>query len=384
METKYIADADLKNCYSSNKPGETTQDGFTIYENAIPSFVEPALEDLYESIYCTLARFHIYDPPTAVHTYVARAKGEIRAIFLFRHHWGEIQVLNQQITVNEDELARFVRAVFARYRSARLISFYAIEAAQGRLPFVHQRYVALEEHVLQLPATAEQYFGRMSANFRSCLRRAEKKIRRAFPSFEIKVLAPSQVTEEVVRELIAFAGARMAVKQQRTYIGEHEAINLMRLIQSHGYMVAASIEGKLCAGSVWYMVGGRGFMHVNAHDPRFDQFMLGNQVLLHGVLHCIERGGRECWLMGGFGTHKAKFRAAPQYLESVLIYRSRLGYLCHWRRAGAAAGKIVLQRLRARLRHKASGNGPGARFFVLCLQLCRSLKRLGHADPQIS
>jgi hypothetical protein len=141
------------------------------------------------------------------------------------------------------------------------------------------------------------------------------------------------------------------------------------------------IEGKLCGGSIWYRVGKRNFMHINAHDPQYDQFMLGNQVLLCGVLHCIRRGGRECWLMGGFGTHKAKFRTSPKYLESVLIYRSRIGMLKHFRRAGVAAAQGLRHRLRQQLRSKASGDGAAARFLGGFLALGRNIKRLGQDEP---
>jgi hypothetical protein len=375
MHTSNIVDADPENCRARQQPAEAAQDNIVIYENAIPEFVERELEQLYESIYCTLARFHVYDSPAGASTYVARDGEAIRAIFLFRRHGGEVRVLNQQITVARDELERFARTIFARYQPVRLISFYAIAATLDQFPFVHQRYVALEENILQLPANPEQYLARMSSNLRSSLQRAEKKIQRAHPSFEVRVLAPPQVTEDLVRGLIAFAAARMAVKRKQIYIGEQEADKLMRMISSHGFVVVATIDGQLCGGSIWYSVGGRDFMHINAHDPRFDQFMLGNQVLVRGILHCIKRGGRECWLMGGFGTHKAKFKAAPQYLETLLIYRSRLGYLFHCRRAGAAAARIVLQRLGQQLQHKARGDGPAARFFALCLQLGRSVKR---------
>lgn len=371
-----------ENCRALNKTAAAAQDNIIIYEDVVPEFVERELESLYESIYCTLARLRVYDSLAGVSTYVAWDGDAVRAIFLFRRDGDEIRVLNQQITVAGDELERFVRTVFSRYRSARLISFYAIDATFDKLPFVHQRYVALEENILQLPATAEQYMARMSGNFRSCLRRAEKKILRVHPSFNIRVLAPPQVTENVVREFIAFAGARMAVKRKQAYIGEHDVSKMMRMIRSHGFVVAATIDGELCGGGIWYSVGRRGFMHVNAHDPRFDPFMLGNQVLLCGILHWIRCGGRECWLMGGFGTHKAKFRAAAQYLQSLLIYRSRLGYLLHCRRAGSVAARIVLRRLEQQVRKKAAGDGAVARMFTLCLRLGRSLKRLGLAAPR--
>src|SRR3954471_7627503 len=77
------------NC-TDGKPWERTGRSDTeFYENAIPEFVERELEALYECIYCSLARFRIYDPPVNVSTYVARLEGRISAVLLFRREKGE-------------------------------------------------------------------------------------------------------------------------------------------------------------------------------------------------------------------------------------------------------------------------------------------------------
>jgi hypothetical protein len=369
----------LMNCPEGTVLERTGRSDIEIYEHDVPAFVERELEGIYECIYCTLARLRIYDPPAGASTYVARAEGRISAVFLFRQEKDEIKVLNQQIAISQEELRKFADAVFSRYTSARLISFYAINTKIDDFPFVCQQYSALEENVLRLPATADDYLASISANFRSTLRRAEKRTKKDFPSFRAEVVSTTDVGEDMVRNLISLAGARMAAKQKKAYIGEEHLGSIMRLIRTHGYVVAARVNGKVCGGSIWYCVGRRAFLHIIAHDPRFDQYMLGNQVLLAGVLHWIARGGRECWLMGGSRAHKAKFKTVPQYLDSMLIYRSRLQQLFHWRRASVAAAKRLMHRVRHQVREQAGRDSMSAPFFTMCLALGRSLKRLGRA-----
>jgi hypothetical protein len=347
----------------------------TIHENAIPAFAEHELQLLYECVYCTLARLRIYEPMRNVSTYVARAGDTISAVFLFTREKNEIRVLNQQIKIGGEDVRKFAEAIFSRYRSVQIISFYAIDSALTRLPFPYQKYPVLEENILFLPATTDEYWGSMSANFRGILRRAERRMKKDFPSFRYQIVPSAEVSEETVRQIIRMAGERMAVKQKKAYIGEQDLGNLMRLIRAHGYVGVATVDGKLCGGSVWYWVGRRNFLHIIAHDPSYDHYKLGNLTLLMGVLDWIERGGRECWLMGGGYAHKSKFQAVTMRMDSLVIYRSRLALLFHYRRACAAAAKLLTHRVRHAIRERAGGAGLQSRFFMLGLAAGRSLKR---------
>jgi hypothetical protein len=346
-----------------------------IFEESIPDFAENALEVLYENIYSTLARLRIHEHPERASTYVAMEGGAIRSVILFRKEGREIRVLNQQVALEADEIALFCQTIFRRFKSVGIISFYAVETTLAGLPFPSLRYFSLEENVLRLPATEAAYFQGISANFRATLRRVEKRIKENFPSFDIRIVSKTEVTEELVRELIKLAGARMAAKQKGAYIGDDDVDNIMRLARTHGHFVAATVDGQLCAGSIWYSVGGRSFMHVIAHDPRFDEFKLGNLVQLKGILHWIAQGGRECWLMGGFQVHKAKFGAQPRHLHSIVLYRSRQQFLFDWRRVAKAKARNVVLRLRNEFRQRSGDGGWRARFYRACLSLGRLAKR---------
>lgn len=350
-----------------------------IYEDMIPDFAESALETLYESIYSTLARLRIHELGDRASTYAALESGTIRSVILFRKEGSEIRVLNQQIVLQAQEISLFCQTIFRRFSSVDVISFYAIDARLDGFAYQFLRYFSLEENILRLPATEAEYFQSMSPNFRGTLRRAERKIRNNFPSFDISILTKTEVTEQLVRELIKLAGARMAAKQKEAYIGVEDLESIMRLVRTHGHFVAATVEGKLCAGAIWYAVGRRSFMHVIAHDPRFDEFRLGNLIQLKGILDSIARGGRECWLMGGFSAHKAKFGAQPHHLDSIVVYRSRRQWLLDWRRVAKATARKCVRRLRSEFQQRSGVGGWRSRFYGACLSLGRLARRIQKA-----
>jgi len=114
----------------------------------------------------------------------------------------------------------------------------------------------------------------------------------------------------------------MESANKKGYISEKQITKLIRLINGHGKVSIATINGGICAASVWYRVGRRNFMHIIAHDPNFDDFKLGHLLQAYTFKQCVRLGSTECWMMAG-GEYKQRFGARKVGLESVYIYRNR-------------------------------------------------------------
>jgi hypothetical protein len=343
----------------------------SIYPNEVPAFVERELERLYESVYCTVFRFRVYQEAQGASTYVVRAGNAIVCVFLFRLHGNVVQVINQQIAIPEAELHRFSQAIFAAYRSARVISFYAIETEVGKLRYPFQKTVTLEENVVTLPSTTEAYTAGLSASMVKRLMPAQRKLKREFPDARYEVLTGPEVSEQVLREIIELAAARMASKHQHAYIPDADIDKILQLIHAYGATGVLIVDGKIRAGNVFYRVGSRYFMHIIAHDPAYDKYMLGNLVQYQTICHCIALRGRECYLMGGGRENKARFLAVPKYFESVDIYRSRIHFVLCWRRAGLHAARQWLHRARQHREQLAQEGRTAGRLEAACLALAR-------------
>jgi hypothetical protein len=356
----------------------------SIYENQIPEFVASALETLYESVYCTLARFNIYGEAENASTYVARSHGHIACLILFRVEGDAVKVINQQIAIGQDELREFARAIFAKYRPVRVISFYAIDTRIRRFPFPFQKFAALEENVLALPSTPAQYLASVSQNLMKRIKAGERKLERDYPGFRFEVLSKTDVSEPMLREVIALAGARMASKQQSAYIDEEQIGKILRLVHAYGFVSVLKIDGAIRAGNIFYGVGKRFFMHVIAHDPDYDKYMLGHMVQYQAACHCIEMGGRECCLMGGGRENKSRFRAFPKYLESVDIYRSRAQLLLGLRRVSSGTVRRLLRGARDSLLQLADAGGRAGRMVAACRAFGRAVRQtwLGAASKR--
>lgn len=345
------------------------------YENEIPDFVERELERLYETVYSTIARFNIYGEADHASTYIARSAGAIVCVILFRVEQGVVRVINQQIRLSADDLRGFADAVFAKYRGARRIAFYAIDAVIARFHLPFQRYHALEENILALPRTREEYTASLNQKLYKRLQTGERKLQQDYPDHSFKVLCGTEVDEQALRRVVSMAGARMASKQQHAYIREEDIARILKLIHAYGFVGELKINGQVRGGNVFYGVGGRYFMHVIAHDPDYDKYMLGHMVQYLSACFCIDRGGRECCLMGGGRENKGRFRAFPKYLDSVDIYRSRLHFLLDSRRVLAGALRRFVYRSKENFHQLAEADTRAGRAAARVLAFTRGLKK---------
>jgi hypothetical protein len=378
---------DTKNAqldYPSGKaaPVRAGAPGSTIHEHEIPDFVAHELERLYESVYCTMARFRVYGEAEGASTYVARDGQAITCVILFRIEGRVVKVINQQVALSAADLRGFARAVFARYRKARLISFYAIDSRLEQFPYPYESCEALEENVVRLPAQPQDYDDSLSQNLLKRLQSAERKLKRDFPDFRFQVLKGTEVSEHLLRTITGLAGARMAAKQQEAYIHDADIGNILRVIHAYGYAGVLTVDGVVRGGNVFYGVGQRYFMHIIAHDPDYDKYMLGHMVQYLAARHCITLGGRECCLMGGGRENKSRFGARTMYLSSVDIYRSRWQRMLSARRVWAAGIRHRMHQARHDLSRLAQADNGVGKAVARGLALLRAVRhpRKQHKD----
>jgi hypothetical protein len=347
-----------------------------IYEDEIPDFIGPELERLYETVYCTLRRFQIYGEIDNASTYVARTGGAITCIILFRIERNIAKVINQQIAIAAADLRIFVDAIFDKYPSVSIISFFTLDTEINRFCRPFQKFKSLEENIVVLPPTREGYAANLHQGRLKRIQVGERKLKRDHPGFGFRVLAGTEVDEQTLRQIVLLAGARMAAKDQSAYISEADIGKILQLIHACGFVAVLTIDGVIRGGNVFYGVRGRYFMHIIAHDPDYDKYMLGNLVQYWVACFCIERKGRECWLMGGGAEHKKSFGASPKYFDSLVIYRSRLHYLSAVRRVMDGAARHSFHRFKQNLLERAQTERGHGRAAARCLELARWIKQL--------
>jgi hypothetical protein len=141
----------------------------------------------------------------------------------------------------------------------------------------------------------------------------------------------------------------------------------------------ATIDGRVCAGAIGFRLGDSYFMHVIAHDPRFNSYSLGILCYYHTICEGIARGAKRFHLLQGRYGYKYRLLAQRQDYMNLDIYRSRV-------HAIVQGPKIVTKELRGRiwlakqwlLHDVERHDGRAYRFIGRAVSLLRMLKRSSH------
>jgi len=359
---------------------ETGQITIALYENSIPSFVEPELDTLYGHVFSSLPQFRVYDGlGDGVHTYVAQNGGRTAAALLFRVQGKRVQVLNEQITMDAAEVERFARHAFDTYPDAGMVCFHAIRAV-GRLGLPHQHFYRTEDIVLTLPPTPEDYLAALGKATRKNFKYHGNRLKRNFPSLQFKVYEDGDIPVSHVRDIIELNRARMATKNKESEIDAAETDRLTRLVKESGLVSAMILDGRVVAGTVCSRVGANYFMHINAHDPAYDDARMGKLCCYMTICDCIERGGKEFHFMWGRFEYKYLLLGVQQDFDELIVYRSRAHMLANAPTALRTAFHGYSRTWKFRLldiADRPEQGGAGTRAVARLLNLARDIKQSG-------
>ena len=360
-----------------NESGEKcmpASEGFSIacYENEIPPFIENALERLYGNIFSSLEQFGIYGNTVNEKVMVVLKDVDVISALLFRQEKKKVQVLNEGMIISEEEVTRFVSAIFTALQSANVVSFHAIKPDIRTLPFPYQRFNCTEDIVLALPDTVSTYLNNLGKASRKNIKHHLSRLKRNFPSFRFDIYVKEDVSEQHVRDIIQLNRLRMAGKNKVSAIDGNEAERLIQLVKLRGLVSVAMVDGRVCAGAICFQIGKNYSSHVTAHDPAYDSYRLGTLCCYLTICACIERGGKEFHLLWGRYSYKYMLLGVQRDLDDLVIYRSYSDLLLNGGLALKILSKSCIRRTRFWLEHVLSQDNVMSR---LALNLANRVRR---------
>jgi hypothetical protein len=312
------------------------------HENQIPTWLEDELARCYGSLYSSLPLLRVYgslQPDVSV--WVLRSDERAEAIFLFRVRSSVLTVLNEGMAVQASHVCAFSRWVFANYPTVNVLEFSSIEWQGGSsLRGPQQHFQQLENIVLTLPASVQDYHAGLSKNLRRNLKRYGERMRSDHPDYAWSVHEGADAREADVRAIIGLNVERMASKNKVSAYDENETARVVALVRQCGLVGVGRAGGKVCAGAISFRTGAHYALSVIAHDPSFNEYSLGILTAYQIICACIERGGREFHFLWGRYDYKFLLGAVERPLTKLVIYRSWLQVLMHpdiWLNNGSQA-----------------------------------------------
>jgi CelD/BcsL family acetyltransferase involved in cellulose biosynthesis len=196
--------------------------------------------------------------------------------------------------------------------------------------------------VLRAPDGFEEFLGQRSPNFRSHVRRGERRLARRF---RVRFrLSDSTTLDADLAALFRLHQARFG--EQSSFGGDRTAFHraLARRAHERGWLRLwiLELDGRAVAAQYGFRFGGVESFYQSGRDPELRRESLGMTLLSHAIRAAADEGVRELALLRGHEPYKYRFATEDHGLDSVCVTRGR---------AGAAALALV----------KAVRSSPAAR-----------------------
>jgi hypothetical protein len=348
------------------------------YDNEVPPFVEAEMVRIYESIFSSLAQFRTYGSIAGnTSTYVVRQGSKIVTVFLFVRDGEKVRVLNEVIRISAEDISRFAEYVFAAYKKVTVISFHAIQADFHRLRFPFQKFNCSEDIVLSLPETEQDYLAKLGKHSRKNIKYYLSRLKRQHPTFEFSMLSKDEVTHQQVRDIVILNRHRMAGKDKISAFDDEETDRIINLVKQCGEVGVATVDGKICAGSICLRVGGNYFMIVIAHDSKYDDYRLGTLCCFLTICESMARKGREFHFLWGRYEYKYTLLGIQRDLDHVNVYRSRMQIVLNASTALKSARDGNLRRAKLWLHSSGGQRSIAGRSIIALLGILRKMKHAG-------
>jgi hypothetical protein len=293
------------------------------YDNELLESIGVEMDQLYQNLYSSYAQFGVSGDINNVGTYVARTNDKkALAIFVFRKVKDKVQVINSVIKISEEEIHRFAKNVFATFRSVNIISFHAVQTELHTLSVPHHKINFSEDIVVPLPDTVQEYLDSLGKNTKKNVKYYSNKLKRNFPSFEYKVYEKEDVDERHIMDIIKIKNTRMADNSKSMTIDEKEIQRIIQLVRLCGFVGVATIDGRVCAGSIGYRIGENAFGGVIAHDLSYDDYWIGMLCCYLTICASIDMGCKEYHFLWGRDEYKYRWLGVQRDLDNLTVYRS--------------------------------------------------------------
>jgi hypothetical protein len=330
-----------------------------VYGPEIPAAILAAAERTADNPYSCTAAYRAFEPENAavLRHLVVTSGDRMLGVLSYHERGSTLFIVNRLFGFSGEILDRCVGILFATHQAARRIAvegMYEGEVRPRRHGIARRSWCAMENLLLELPPSFEQYMSHFGPKTRKNLRYCAKRFQRENPGAEFALLTRDAIDATTVNSVVDLNHLRMESKGRASGVDAKFATALLALARSHGVAcIARDRDGKILGGTLCTRVGNGLSLHVIAHDPAFNHVRLGLLCLLKSIETGIASRAVVFHFLWGDSQYKALFGARAAPLLSCRYYRSwiqQLLALRDWRDQFAQTSRRYAKRLRAAYR----------------------------------
>jgi hypothetical protein len=312
-----------------------SEEGYTnrsseIISSPLPEWIWSGVERLYQSVFSSQVMLEKpKDIKSLLHAWVEKNGHQITDILLFRKDGSAIHVANEVIVLCADVIDRFSKDIFSNYPSIQFIRLHAIKLQAPLKNKYAFKSEFSEDYVLTIPKNKERWLASLSARTRERLRMYVRQATDLKNGISLSVSQCDEINESDVRYILKLNHDRMLQKGKSYGISAHEEDELCRQMKEVGCLFLLKKNEQIYAGLLCSVYGEDIYMHILAHDTKYDAMRLGWVCCCLTIEHLISQGFQRVHFLWGHYDYKKKMGAKPIVLYRVLIFKTLIGSFMH-------------------------------------------------------
>ncbi len=296
----------------------------------LPEWIWSSVEHLYKSIFSS--RVMLEKPEllqSLPYAWVERNEYQITDILLFRIEGCTVRVANEVITLSSDVIERFSNDIFITYPNIQFVRLHAIKLQSTLKNSLAFKSIFSEDYVLNLPSSKEGWLACLSSRTREKQRLYVKKFSSEKNAIRFCVIRTTEIDESIVRHILKLSYERINKKGKYFGISSEEENQLCKQMKKVGCLYLLKKNDEICAGLLCSVIDTDIYIHVLAHDQKFNALRLGLVCCILTIEHAISNEYQRLHFLWGHYDYKKKMGAKPVELNRLLILKNVRKGLLH-------------------------------------------------------
>jgi hypothetical protein len=289
--------------------------------HGIPYKYESFLIEKYHSFTTTCHYIETYHNNNDINYILIYDNKKLMHILIFKN-LNKISIcLNTLIHIDQEVLNIYSKKIFNEFPKIKEIKIVNIYNNNFNSKTITKTSKS-NNYTMFLPNSIDNYYLMLGTKTRKHIKNYKRRLIRDFPDVKFISLQGGNIKKEFISKIINLNSERMLSKGISPGINKEYENNIINYSQHYGFICYIEINKQIIAGAISYIINNDIYLHVIAHDNKFNKYNIGQVCLFHLISTSIEKGLTSFHFLWGRNEYKTRFLAQPQPMYSYSIFKS--------------------------------------------------------------
>jgi hypothetical protein len=254
----------------------------------------------------------------------------LKHIILFKYSTelpSKIVILNREIKISLKNIENICQILFCEFGKVKQIVFKELfKPDLILLPKGVFEKASNDVIILDLPKTMDAYMKSLGTSTRKKIKLMTNRIARDFPDTKVHYFEKSEILFDQIEKAVSLNRNRMKTKGIISQLNDTECKILHQYASTSdfGFLCIYTIKDNVVGATINSIIGEHAYMHVISHDNLYNQYSVGQIVLVNATKYLIEEKNIKYYhLLRGSQEYKFRHGGINHDLYTIRVFRKK-------------------------------------------------------------